>query len=449
MSGIQSPSSVALPPGDPPPAAALPAPAVPARPFWSDRRLVLVAAVLASVSAFGVACYRRYLLAAVVAGIAFLVVCAIGGYKDGWTWTGIGPAPEKESGKTLWDMVQLLILPAILAFGGTWYSNQQSSAAEHQSELQAHNHILDDYVSQISNLMLSHNLVPGSGSRPGCASAVGPAPAATPSPNSFQSSAIARARTLATLGQLDPDQDAIVLRFLIESGLIPTVDLSVVNLEGVSLEGVDLCAADLRYAWLDKGADFSWTNFEGGRFDQAHMDGANMSNADLRGASMPAADLKGANLTGANLAPAEQFPATSASARVTLVGAPLASAAPGKAAATVMLPANLRYANLSGATLKQAHLQYADLTGASLGYADLSGADLSHANLSRAQMFCDQSDTPRAPPCRHDRDATATTTLSAVTWDDTRCPDGKTVVTGKPCPAGALHPPTRTPSVDS
>lgn len=455
MAGPEPPMSAARPPsGDPPPADALSSATAPASPFWTPRRIVLVAALIASVTAFGVSCYLRNLPAAVIAGLALLIVCAIGGYKDGWTWTGIGPAPEKESGKTLWDMVQLLILPAILAFGGTWYSNQQSTAAEHQNEIRAHNQVLNDYVSQISDLMLNHGLLPTTNSQPACASRVGPAPAVARSPGSAQSSAIARARTLAALGQLDPDQDAIVLRFLIESGLIPTVDLSVVNLEGVNLEGVDLCGADLRYAWLDKGADFSWTNFEATQFDQAHLDGTDLSNADLRGAIMPRADLSGADLTRANLAPAMPASAASVTAtpppvQVTPAAVTAARLAPVKPTPTSMVPTNLSYANLTGAKLVQARLNHVDLIHAFLGHADLSGANLSYANLTGAQMFCNQPDTPRARPCRPLLRATATTNLSGVTWNHTRCPDGKTIVTRHPCPAGALRPATPAAEFDS
>src|SRR5581483_7039801 len=52
-------------------------------------------------------------------GLFALVVFIILGYIYNWAWVGIGPkAPSFQHGKTLWDWLQLLIIPAVLAIGG-------------------------------------------------------------------------------------------------------------------------------------------------------------------------------------------------------------------------------------------------------------------------------------------------------------------------------------------
>src|SRR5579871_3909168 len=50
-------------------------------------------------------------------------------HQFGWDWTGFNayssPTPQYQHGKTLWDWLQLLIVPAILAAGAgffTWWS---------------------------------------------------------------------------------------------------------------------------------------------------------------------------------------------------------------------------------------------------------------------------------------------------------------------------------------
>jgi len=44
---------------------------------------------------------------------AVIAVCALGGYVGGWAWTGF-------SGNTLWDWLHLLVLPVVLAILPLW-----------------------------------------------------------------------------------------------------------------------------------------------------------------------------------------------------------------------------------------------------------------------------------------------------------------------------------------
>lgn len=44
---------------------------------------------------------------------AAVAVCALGGYLGGWSWTGF-------RGNTLWDWLHLLVLPVALAFLPLW-----------------------------------------------------------------------------------------------------------------------------------------------------------------------------------------------------------------------------------------------------------------------------------------------------------------------------------------
>ncbi len=70
-------------------------------------------------------------------GITLLVVLVLG-YIFNWEWTGLGPyiPPSKDSnfqrGKTLWDWLQLLIIPLVLATIAILF-NFANSRTEQQS----------------------------------------------------------------------------------------------------------------------------------------------------------------------------------------------------------------------------------------------------------------------------------------------------------------------------
>jgi hypothetical protein len=89
------------------------------------------------------------------------VVGIIGGYLFNWDWTGLGPyiSPPhpKDSnfqrGKTLWDWLQLLIIPVVLAVGGFWLNQIQKSREEKTTEQQAKIE-RDVFVNQQTALLL-------------------------------------------------------------------------------------------------------------------------------------------------------------------------------------------------------------------------------------------------------------------------------------------------------
>jgi ABC-type dipeptide/oligopeptide/nickel transport system permease component len=65
---------------------------------------------------------------------AFAVTILIGGYKLNWAWTGFTGATE--SYKTLYDWLQLLIIPVVLALGGYLFTftisrNERKAADRH------------------------------------------------------------------------------------------------------------------------------------------------------------------------------------------------------------------------------------------------------------------------------------------------------------------------------
>ena len=101
------------------------------------------------------------LLAAVVGVAAFIGLA----YRAGWTWTGfVGATP-----KTLWDWLLLLLVPAGLAIVLFALNDAQNGREHRRAEHEAaradaveadrrHAARLDAYLSQMTDLMLRHEL---------------------------------------------------------------------------------------------------------------------------------------------------------------------------------------------------------------------------------------------------------------------------------------------------
>src|SRR2546425_5690491 len=64
--------------------------------------------------------------------IALTVTILIGGYRYHWAWTGL--TGTTESYKTLYDWLQLLFIPVVLAIAGFWFNHRERKAAELRAE---------------------------------------------------------------------------------------------------------------------------------------------------------------------------------------------------------------------------------------------------------------------------------------------------------------------------
>ncbi|HEX8917117.1 MAG TPA: pentapeptide repeat-containing protein [Chloroflexota bacterium] len=282
---------------------------------WRNpRRYLLLALLVPGLSLVIYGFMSQKLIEGGIGTLWLLSVCWLGGHIDNWNWTGMGPETQPKSdeldikpGKTLWDLLQLIIVPAVLTLGVVWFNDRQGAAQSERAQIQAatdraaareqaRDTVLTGYFSELSDLILKDKLGPGAndGVR-----------------------AIARARTLTALTQLtgSPPRQSNVVRFLSESDLIPVVDLSIVNLQGVSLEGFNLSCprpprnqrycADLSYAWLNhtnlKYDHLAYANLSFAHLSHAGLLHANLSESRLRHADLSYADLSHANLTDADL----------------------------------------------------------------------------------------------------------------------------------------------------
>ena len=260
-----------------------------------------------------------------------------------WTLNEIG-------GKTVWDWLQLLVVPLMLAVIGFWFTaqqearqneleeqrarqaqkieNQRAEAERELAEQRAQNEALQAYLDQMGMLLLDRNL-------------------RTAEENSDVRN-VARARTLTTLAALDPYRKQKVLRFLDETQLIqpsspdaePVISLRYAELDGVRLGHI---------------GQLGGFELKGIVVVNADLNNARMLNADVRAADLREADLSGADLTNATL-----------------------------------LGANLRGADLTNTDLTNTDLTNADLTDAQVTEEQLEAAkSLEGATMPNGQKYED------------------------------------------------------------
>jgi uncharacterized protein YjbI with pentapeptide repeats len=259
-------------------------------------------------------------------------------------WLGVGErrwkkAPDEEvrPAKTLWDWLQLLIVPAILiAVTLAWSATQTRNdnkredrriAADRAAAEQARQDAtLQGYLDQMSDLMLREKLL-----------------------TSTQLSAVravARTVTLAALRRLDGERKAEVVQFLYEADLLHTYEADAPTTSPVvRLQGADLSGADLR---------------------RANLPGADLSGVDLTGADLSFADLNASNL-----------------------------------ALSTLRHAQLSRAYLDTTDLTKADLTNADLSFAYLVDTDLAGAHLKDANLNGARHLAEAKFVSNGPILGH------------------------------------------------
>src|SRR6266699_1972389 len=317
---------------------------------------------------------HRLLRIGIIVTLIILTAFTLAVWMFGWDWTGFNggysqititstnhgttTVTAKPPGKTLWDWMQLLIIPIVLAVGGLWFNQIQKDreqkaadertkterdAAEQRAKTEREI-VLDNqreaalqaYFDKISELLLKEHL-------------------GELKPKYEEVRKIARVRTLTLLPRLDGKRKGSVLQFLQESNLIvrdkPIVDLNGADLSHVELELPNQSSGPLRRANL------SLIDLHGADLSQAYLQWANLSHADLRGANLQEASLWAADLSHTDLRYAN------------------------------LQRADLNTTILEGTNLITTTLSEADLRGSVLrgiilgGYAEIGGVDLREVDL--------------------------------------------------------------------
>jgi uncharacterized protein YjbI with pentapeptide repeats len=218
-------------------------------------------------------------------------------------WGYTDPNGKYYRGKTLWDLLKLLIVPTILVFAAWWLSNASSAIEARATNEKLYEDRLVAYLDRMERYLLEKNLISAniqSGADP---------------PNQGNSVLyMAQVQTVTALRFLNTSRQNAVFQFLRDTGLSDFL------LVGASMRGVNLNHTDMGRLVLS-GSDFTnaklngsslwradltdaylWgTNFAGASFWRADLAKANLTRADLSGADLSEANLSEANLSEADL----------------------------------------------------------------------------------------------------------------------------------------------------
>jgi uncharacterized protein YjbI with pentapeptide repeats len=239
---------------------------------------------------------RRQVLWTVGVVVATVVASSIVlGYVLEWEWTGL-VKDKAYTKRTLWDWLQLLIIPAVLAAGGLWFNQQQRDRELEIADRRAQDEALQAYLNQIGQLLLDKD------------------DPLRDSQETDEVRVLARAQTLTVLGRLDGGHKRSVLQFLYESELI------IKDRVILTLKEADLRKADLRQGHLRR-ADLRWAHLSFADLRFADLIKADLSRAYLIGTNLSAAQLSDADLSDADLSDATGWTEEQLSAAKSLEGA--------------------------------------------------------------------------------------------------------------------------------
>jgi len=311
-----------------------------------------------------------------VAGVVALCYLAYSRFVLGITswfdWTGFGPytSPTGEyyRARTLWDWLQLLVIPSVLAILALWFNRQSAlrerRAAEtrHQAEQglardRMREESLRSYVEKTTELFSSSDFKYSRKSNV---------------------SVIARAHTLLTLRTLDKERKRLLLQFLHEMNLI-TREKTLLPLMGADLSEVDLGQTDTSTSFL---FDLSGINLDGVNLTRASLRYINLSHSGLH-----KADLSNAQITDADLSHVDLSSAFLQNTRLLSVDLRQANMSQADLSGADLSGSNLGNANLSEAKLRRTNLSEVDLSGADLTGCDLTGARLDNADFTNAKIL--------------------------------------------------------------
>ncbi len=268
------------------------------------------------------------MLAALIAVVAIAAIAfTVTAYRRDWSWTGLpadpgdgSPVNPPRTAKTLWDWLQLLVVPLVLALAAFALNAAQADRDRRQEDRRAAQQRVFDqrraereqanaqdraredtlrtYLRQMSQLITDSGL------------------AAPRHPADPDTKALARTLTLVALRRLDGPRKGVLVQFLAEAGLImqtvPWYRTSRGWRAGAisrSQPRVSLVGADLRGAVMPihLGSEFvsgprgTGLRSRAAAFEDADLRAADFRGRDLTGVSFRRADLRGARFDRASL----------------------------------------------------------------------------------------------------------------------------------------------------
>ena len=215
--------------------------------------------------------------------------------------------------KTLWDWMELLIIPLVLAIGAFFLQRSERAVEREIAQDRQQETALQAYIDKMTELLLDKGME---------------------NTKNNEVLLVAKTRTLTILRVLDGKRKIVVLQFLRDARLVGPyrleeksffdlvgADLQFADLRGANLENLDLREANLQHADL-RGAKIYETNFSKADMRYANLQNTgvvkswlmdtdlsytNMSNAKFWDTNTTNAIFKFANLKGAEFHPLQHL----------------------------------------------------------------------------------------------------------------------------------------------
>ena len=215
-------------------------------------------------------------------------------------WTGFGESIKdetKEASKTLWDWLDLLIIPVVIGLLGWSFSQAEKAKTKNREEERSENESFESFLQTMTDLIIKNKLH---------------------DEPSRQTLAIARARINVAFNNLNGARKGQVLQFLYESYLIdinPKLKLRGANLKDAVLDEIVLGESEIRGAYFNKasikdanlkgailvGCDFTQADLSNSLVKDVDLSYSDLTKAKLKNMDLTSVNFEGVTLTGADL----------------------------------------------------------------------------------------------------------------------------------------------------
>ena len=217
--------------------------------------------------------------------LLFLIIIVIGYFAFNPLvapiWFGFRFSTTNDLGfsiRTLWDWLELLLIPIFLTTGAwivSYFDKKTSLETEKENQMQK---ILDAFIDKISSFYLKEEIT--------CTSKL-----------SSGLEKVLRTQVLSALRQLDPNRKAELLQIIYEMNFIQNEPK--ISLHGANFNNINLVSAPLGNSTI-KGASFVDANFRNSNLENSVFIGSDFTNADFRGSDLKNTDFSYSNLKGVN-----------------------------------------------------------------------------------------------------------------------------------------------------
>ena len=290
---------------------------------------------------------------------SILVLSIVLGYLYELNWVGVIDTATGEI-KSLWDWLELLIVPLILAIGGWWISHVEKLRSQNLKDTEVlvlvekqRQDSLQKYIDDMTSLLLGNITDEWD-------------------EDDIILNAVIISQTLATLKMLDGTRKGILLQFLCDLGLISIEK----NPQTQHFGSLDIRMADL------SNANLNGCRLYGVRLMEVNFSGATFYSATFYGSDLWQSNFTAADLTYSEFISARMVDSTFQDTKMIRSNASDLVLTRAKISNSVFNNSLLHEASFKNAKIAQTAFAHCILNGADFSDATLNKVDFSNADLS-------------------------------------------------------------------